>query len=120
MILKEQILSTEKTKTSNLDDGTISKSSKNRGQSSGELKDDLRKIEGIGPKIQELLNNAGINSFQELSESSRDQIKALLNEAGPQFRMHEPESWPHQAKLAANEEWKELEKYQDFLISGRE
>ncbi len=89
-------------------------------KSDSNLKDDLRKIEGIGPKIQELLNNAGINSFKELSESSRDKIKALLNEAGPQFRMHEPESWPHQAKLAAKEEWKELEEYQDFLVSGRE
>jgi len=82
-------------------------------------KDDLRKIEGIGPKIQELLNNAGIYSFKELSKSSRDFIKNLLNEAGPQFRIHEPESWPHQAKLAATGEWDELEKYQEFLIAGR-
>jgi len=83
-------------------------------------KDDLRKIEGIGPKIQELLNKADIYSFKELSKSTRDLIKKLLNEAGPQFRMHEPESWPHQAKLAAKGEWDELEKYQEFLIAGRE
>ncbi len=83
-------------------------------------KDDLRKIEGIGPKIQELLNNAGIYSYKELSKQSRDFIKDLLNEAGPQFRMHEPESWPHQAKLASKNEWKELEEYQEFLIAGRE
>lgn len=122
-INKEQTLSSKKTKKSNLDNKPIpkpiSKPQKTVEPNSDNLKDDLRKIEGIGPKIQELLNNAGINSFQELSESSRDQIKALLNDAGPQFRMHEPESWPHQAKLAANEEWNELKKYQDFLISGQ-
>ena len=84
------------------------------------LKDELRKIEGIGPKIEELLNKAGIETFEQLSKKTRDSIKELLNEAGPQFRMHEPESWPHQAKLAANGEWKELEKYQDFLLGGRE
>ncbi|MEH6456348.1 MAG: hypothetical protein V7749_08500, partial [Cocleimonas sp.] len=82
-------------------------------------KDDLRKIEGIGPKIQEVLNNAGIFSFKELSKSSNDFIKQNLDEAGPQFRMHNPESWPQQAKLAAKGEWKELEEYQEFLIAGR-
>ena len=83
-------------------------------------KDDLRKIEGIGPKIEELLNNAGIHNFAELSTNTRDSIKKLLNEAGPQFRMHEPESWPQQAKLAAKGDWVELEKYQDFLLGDRE
>ena len=82
--------------------------------------DDLKRIEGIGPKINELLNNAGIYTFEQLSKQSRDYIKELLNAAGPQFRMHEPESWPHQAKLAANGEWDDLEKYQDFLQGGRE
>lgn len=82
-------------------------------------KDDLRKIEGIGPKIQEVLNNANIYSYKELSKSSKDFIKERLDEAGPQFRMHEPESWPQQAKLAAKGEWKELEEYQELLISGR-
>ncbi len=101
--------------------GTKSKSSSKKVNklTVADQKDDLRKIEGIGPKIQELLNNASIYSFKELSKSSRDSIKTLLNEAGPQFRMHEPESWPHQAKLAAKAEWEELEKYQDFLILGR-
>jgi len=96
------------------------KKTKKKNKPVAHKKDDLKKIEGIGPKIQELLNNAGIFSFKDLSKQSRDVIKQLLDDAGPQFRMHEPESWPHQAKLAAKNEWKELEKYQDFLISGRE
>ncbi len=81
-------------------------------------KDDLKKIEGIGPKIEELLNSHGINSFHELAKSTRDTIKQYLDDAGPQFRVHEPESWPHQAKLADSGAWEELEKYQELLING--
>lgn len=102
-----------------------SKNSKSKNSNISKLsavnkKDDLKKIEGIGPKIEELLNNAGIETFNTLSSKSRDSIKELLNEAGPQFRMHEPETWPHQAKLAANGEWDQLQEYQDFLNGGRE
>lgn len=97
----------------------LKKSSKNKSENDKQM-DDLKKIEGIGPKINELLNNAGIHTFEQLSEQSRDYIKELLNAAGPQFRMHEPESWPHQAKLAAKGDWEELKKYQNFLNAGRE
>ena len=82
-------------------------------------KDDFRKIEGIGPKIQEILNNAGIETYKSLSNKSRSSIKKLLNEAGSQFRMHEPESWPQQAKLLAKGDLKGLKKYQDKLNGGR-
>ena len=84
------------------------------------IKDNLTKVEGIGPKIQSLLKANGISTFQSLSECSRDRLKGILNDAGPQFRMHEPESWPYQARLAAIKDWDGLKKYQDFLISGRE
>lgn len=98
---------------------TKSKPKKKNKLTLAHQKDDLKKIEGIGPKIQELLNNDNIYSFKELSKSSQEHIKMLLTQAGPQFRMHDPESWPHQAKLAAKGEWKELEEYQEFLISSR-
>ncbi|MGK0272457.1 MAG: putative flap endonuclease-1-like 5' DNA nuclease [Cocleimonas sp.] len=119
-INKEQKLSSVKSKKTGTEKVNKSATKKVKKSTLDLIKDDLRKIEGIGPKIQELLNNAGIESFQQLSENSRDHIKNLLNEAGPQFRMHEPESWPHQAKLAAKGKWKELAEYQDFLITGRE
>ena len=82
-------------------------------------KDDLKKIEGIGPKIQEQLNKAGINTFEDLKNSNRDFIKDLLHEAGPQYRMHEPETWPEQADMAFEGQWEKLKEYQDFLIGGR-
>ena len=81
--------------------------------------DDFKKIEGIGPKIQELLNKAGINTFEDLKNSNRTFIKSLLDEAGPQYRMHEPETWPEQANMAFEGKWEKLKEYQDFLMGGR-
>lgn len=83
-------------------------------------KDNLKKIEGIGPKIEELLNDAGINTYEDLKNSNRNALKKLLDAAGPQYRMHEPETWPLQAKMAFQKEWQKLEDYQDFLLGGRE
>ncbi|WP_299873967.1 helix-hairpin-helix domain-containing protein [uncultured Cocleimonas sp.] len=82
-------------------------------------KDDLKKIEGIGPKIQELLGKSGIHTFKDLSKQERDFLKNLLDEGGPQYRVHEPESWPQQAKLASEGRWEDLQKLQNELIGGR-
>lgn len=82
-------------------------------------KDDLAKIEGIGPKIKEILWAGGINSFDQLANSKPDQIKKLLNEAGPRFKMHDPGSWPRQSSLAASGKWDELKKLQDELDGGK-
>ena len=82
-------------------------------------KDNLKLIEGIGPKIEEVLNKANIFTFMDLKESNRDFLKSLLNQAGSQFRMHEPETWPQQAEIAYKKDWDGLKKYQDFLSKGR-
>ena len=81
-------------------------------------KDDLTKVEGIGPKIQSLLNNSGIYTFKELSKTSVEKLKKILEDAGPRFRMHKPITWAQQAKLAAEGKWKELKKWQDELKGG--
>ena len=87
---------------------------------SAEVKaDDLRKIEGIGPKIAELLNNAGIMTFAALSTTSTDRIKEVLAEAGKRYTMHDPTTWPKQAEMAAAGQWDELNKWQDELDGGK-
>jgi len=78
--------------------------------------DDLKKIEGIGPKIEEILNKNGIYSFEALRKSNRDTLKNYLDKAGNRFKMHEPQSWPHQAGMAERGEWEELKIYQEFEI----
>lgn len=81
--------------------------------------DDLTKIEGIGPKISELLVNAGLSSFEALAEAKTSQLKGILNEAGPKFTMHNPASWTKQSKLASKGSWEKLKKLQDELVRGK-
>jgi large subunit ribosomal protein L27 len=81
--------------------------------------DDLKKIEGIGPKIAEAFVAAGVDSFEKLSNSSAEALKEILTAAGPQFASHDPETWPAQAKLAADGKWDELKTWQDELNGGK-
>lgn len=81
--------------------------------------DDLTKIEGVGPKIKQLLTEGGIPTFAALANAKPEDIKKILTDAGPRFKMHDPGSWPRQAKLAADGKWKELEKLQDELDGGK-
>lgn len=80
---------------------------------------DLKKIEGIGPKIASLLVDGGIGTFTDLSKASVDQIKTILNAAGPNYAVHDPSTWGEQAQLAANDEWDKLKALQDKLKGGR-
>ncbi len=83
-------------------------------------KEDLKKVEGIGPKIAELLNNAGINTFAQLGATEVDRIKEILAEAGSRYAAHNPSTWPKQAQMAADGKWDELKAWQDELDGGKE
>jgi predicted flap endonuclease-1-like 5' DNA nuclease len=80
--------------------------------------DDLKIIEGIGPKIEEILNKEGIHTFEQLTETSVIRIASILKKAGPRFQLHDPSSWPDQASLAREKRWEELDKLKTRLISG--
>ena len=81
--------------------------------------DDLKKIEGIGPKIEELFHAAGIMTFAQLSETETERMEAILSEAGPRFSTHKPGTWAQQAGLAAAGKWDELKVLQDELDGGK-
>ena len=83
------------------------------------VKDDLTKVEGIGPKIKGLLNEDGIWSFRQLADTSVDRLQTILNNAGPRYRIHNPGTWPKQSEMAAEGRWTELKKWQDELKGGR-
>lgn len=80
--------------------------------------DHLELIEGIGPKIAAVLRAKDIVSFGQLAAMTPEQISALLQEAGPKFRLANPGSWPQQARLAAAGDWDALEKLQKELTAG--
>jgi predicted flap endonuclease-1-like 5' DNA nuclease len=82
-------------------------------------KDDLKKIEGIGPKIEELLNAAGIMTFVQLSITSQQKLQEVLDAAGKRFAMHDPTSWTLQANLASKGDWESLKQLQAQLIGGK-
>jgi predicted flap endonuclease-1-like 5' DNA nuclease len=81
-------------------------------------KDDLTTVEGIGPKICELLNAAGIGTFHQLSRTSTADIQAILDKAGPNFALARPASWPRQGALCAHGDWAALRTLQDELTGG--
>lgn len=82
-------------------------------------KDDLAKIEGIGPKIAELLQAKGILTFEALAATKTTTLKEILDAAGSRFQIHDPSTWAQQAKLAAKGEWDKLTKLQDKLKGGK-
>lgn len=82
--------------------------------------DDLTKIEGIGPKIAEIFQEAGIHTFADLADKSEDDLRSILAEAGPKYTSKNPASWPKQAQMAADGNWDELQEWQDSVTGGIE
>jgi predicted flap endonuclease-1-like 5' DNA nuclease len=82
--------------------------------------DDLRKIEGIGPRISSVLQAAGIATFEQLAASKAEELERILREEDPRLaRLADPTTWPEQATLAAVGEWAALEDLQEELSGGR-
>lgn len=78
--------------------------------------DDLKKIEGIGPKIESVLQEAGIRTYAQLAVTGVGRLKSILNDAGVRAT---PNTWPEQAKLAAIGDWDRLGALQSQLKGGR-
>ena len=78
--------------------------------------DDLKKVEGIGPKIAETLAAAGIATFAELAKTEASKISEIIADVRGN---HVTDTWPAQAQLAADGKWDELKKWQDELDGGK-
>ncbi len=77
---------------------------------------DLAQIEGIGPKITEVLQAAGIDTYAELADTSPEQLQQILKDAGISA---DPSAWAEQARLAAGGDWDGLKAFQEQLSGGR-
>lgn len=80
---------------------------------------DFGVIEGIGPKIEKLLNQGGIRTWDELAATKVSRLEGILDAAGHDYQMHVPETWPRQAKLLAEGKWAEFKELTDRLKGGR-
>ena len=81
--------------------------------------DDLKVVEGVGPKIEELCHGIGIRTWFDLSTTEVSLLRTMLADAGPRFRTHDPASWPEQARLLAEGRWQEFKALTDALSGGR-
>ncbi|MBN1873037.1 MAG: hypothetical protein JXA33_02330 [Anaerolineae bacterium] len=79
--------------------------------------DELKRIEGIGPKVSSLLNDAGILTFAQLAATPQERLRRILDEAN--LRFLNPATWPEQAALAAAKNWEGLAKLQEALKGGQ-
>lgn len=83
-----------------------------------DISDNLKLIEGIGPKIEKLLQSHDIKTFKTLAQCSEAELNSILRNAGSRFQIHDPGTWPKQAALARDEKWDELTDLQDRLNGG--
>lgn len=82
--------------------------------------DNFQIIEGVGPKVNQVLIDAGYKNWSDLAKADSGDLRKYLDEAGKNFALCDPASWPHQASLAAAGDWDELIRYQRFTDGGRE
>lgn len=80
--------------------------------------EDLTILEGIGPKIEDLLRANGISGFAQLAALDESELLEILDRGGASFRFANPQHWARQATLAAENRWKELKRLQEELIEG--
>lgn len=85
----------------------------------GPKQDDLKIVEGIGPKIEQLLHEGGIKTWLELSETPIERLKEILDAAGSRYQMHDPATWPKQGQFAHEGRFDELKEWQEMLDGGR-
>lgn len=82
-------------------------------------RDDLKVIEGIGPKIEGLFHNYDIKTWKALSLASVSKCQNVLDSGGDRYKVHDPASWPMQAKMCYQGKWKELHKWQEEHKHGK-
>ncbi len=81
--------------------------------------DDLKVVEGIGPKIEQMFRASGITTWKSLSETPVAKCQEILDGGGDRYKVHQPGSWPMQAKMAYEGKWAELAKWQDEHDYGK-
>ncbi len=79
------------------------------------IENDLTLINGIGPRTAALLESKGIDTWNELAETTTDQLRQILEEAGGVYKSLDPAHWAKQASMASQSEWRKLRVFQESL-----
>jgi len=65
------------------------------------VKNDLKVVKGIGPKMEALLNENGITSYEDLAKTTLKNLEQTLTNAGMNTKMYNSAEWKVQAKELA-------------------
>ena len=84
---------------------------------SGLVTDDLTMIEGIGPKSAQALNAAGITRFIQIAALAPEELESLIKSSGVRL-VASTETWPQQARLAAEGDLTALEELKTRIKGG--
>lgn len=84
-----------------------------------EKEDDLKLIEWIGSAIEKVLFKYWVRTYSDVVSEDVVGLEEILKQAGSKYAMHNPATWPDQARLAMQKKWSELEEYQEILTQGR-
>jgi predicted flap endonuclease-1-like 5' DNA nuclease len=95
------------------------KSAQNEETSTGTQVDDLTRIEGIGPKVAQVLGDAGITTFAALASTEVARLRQILDNAGSRYRITDPSTWPEQAAHAARGDWQAFNELVARLKAGK-
>jgi len=60
--------------------------------------DDLTKLEGVGPKLAEILAEGGMTTYAAIAAASVEDIQKILEAAGSRYASKDPAPWIEQAK----------------------
>jgi len=106
--------SSSKPKSESSDSGSSSSGTAGEGKWSKLRTNNMQIIEGIGPKMDQVLNDNGISSWAVLAGKSFDELRALLDQEKYEgkYNIVDPSDWAAQAALAAKGDWEGLIKYQ--------
>ncbi len=80
--------------------------------------DDLEIIEGIGPKMAQVLIDNGVITFAQVAAASVDELTAMLKASGGRFSLASIATWAEQAALLRDGKMDEFKKLTDELVGG--
>jgi len=70
--------------------------------------DDLKKVMGVGAKMQTILNSKGVKTYNDLKRISVGDLQAIINGAGGYYQSYKASMWKSEAALAAAGKFDEM------------
>ena len=65
-----------------------------------------------------MVHKNNIKTWKSLANCSVEKCQYVLDKAVEAYRIHNPKTWPKQARMAYEGKWQELRQWQDKLDAG--